>query len=155
MRPLPARLLFIALSAAALILGVLTRQVIFFVVAVMALLLLGTSLSTARVPLTRALGRFAGQAVDVRLWGAPPPGSAGALVVESVNLLSVGVHVFFKTTSGQVMHLKIAQPSGATLADGHVVIATAKYVQWNGAKIKSQPGAPAISIAPAPGNLSR
>jgi hypothetical protein len=135
------------LVAAGLTLGALTRHATFFVVAAMAGVLLSTSLSTSRVPLTRTLGRFTNQVVEVRLWGASPPDSpGGVLVLDSVNIISVGVHVFFKSTSGRTMHLKVAQPFGTTLSPDCVLIESAKYVQWNGAKLKPVSGSAAMSI---------
>ena len=147
MRPLPARILFCLLAVAAVVLGTLTRQVVFFVVAAMATVMLASSLSTSRLPLTRALRGFEGRAVDVLLWGAPPLDAHGPyLVLESVNVISVGVHLFFKEGSGPLLHLKIAQPRGPSLTPERVSIATAKYVQWNATRLKAVVGAPAVSI---------
>ena len=132
----------------ALALGAITRQVVFLVVAAMATVMLATSLSTSRVPLTRTIRGFQGQAVHVLLWGTPPPGAqAQDLVLESVNVISLGVHLFFKAGSGPLMHLKIAQPRASSLTPGRVTIAAAKYVQWNATKLKAVVGAPAVSIA--------
>lgn len=92
MRPTPARVLLSAVSIGALAAGVLTSQLIFFLVASGAGVLLATSLSTSRRPLTHALDRFRNHAVDVRLWGAPPPDLPGpTLVLTSVNALGAGV----------------------------------------------------------------
>src|SRR6476659_5469502 len=117
MRPTPARILLAALGLSALAAGVLTSKVIFFVAALGAGALLSTSLSTSRLPLTRALVGFRNHAVDVRLWGAPPPDLSGAtLVVASVNVLGAGAHVFFRRHDGGSLHLKVAQPQDHSLA---------------------------------------
>lgn len=111
MRPLPARVLLAALCIGAFAAGLRTSQLIFFVVAFGSAVLLGTSLSTSRRPVTHALQTFRNQAVEVRLWGAPPSDvSDTTLVLTSVNALSAGVHVFFSVRGGGSMHLKIAQP---------------------------------------------
>jgi hypothetical protein len=141
MRPLPARLLLSAIAVGALIAGVLYPRAIFFVVAVGAVVLLATSLLTSRRPLTRALQTFQGRVVDVRLWGAPPPGSSSRLTVTAVNALGAGFHVFFAS-----VHLKVAQPNDARIEAGSVVIGSARYVQWNGRKVPPVGGAPAFSI---------
>ena len=129
-------------------LGGLTRNVVFFIVAAMAVFFLATSLATSRMPLTRTLRGFEGQAVDVLLWGGPPPNLLGQpLILESVNVISVGVHVFFTSPSGQLLHLKVAQPGRPTLLPGRVTIPSARYVQWNAMKLKTVVDVPAVSIS--------
>jgi hypothetical protein len=137
-----------AIAIGAVVAGVLTSQLIFFLVALGAGVLLGTSLSTSRRPLTHALDRFRNQAVEVRLWGAPPPDLPGAtLVVTSVNALGAGVHVFFNGHGKGAMHLKVAQPQDPSLASESVVIGSARYVQWNGKRLPREGTAPAVVIA--------
>ena len=94
MRPLPARLLLSSLAAISVGLGVFTGRPVLFVVAAGAIVLLATSLATARLPLTRSLSTLRGQKVDVLLWGAPPPEAPAGLVLTSVNTIGPGVHVF-------------------------------------------------------------
>ncbi|HEY2094444.1 MAG TPA: hypothetical protein VGJ81_21475 [Thermoanaerobaculia bacterium] len=148
MRPVPSRILFSVLGACAIALGVVTGQKIFFIVAALLLLLLATSLATSRLPLTRALGRFRDQPVEVRLWGAAPPGTAGTtFILTSVNVMSVGTHLFFTAYDGSSAHLKIAQPRDAKLPPDHVTVATARYVQWNTTKLERNDTAVAVSIA--------
>ncbi len=150
MRPLPARLLFGSLAAVALALGALTSHFVFFAAAGMALVFLVSSLRTARVPLARAIARLQGQAVDVRLWGSAPSSdtSADPFVLESVNAIGAGVHVFFRSHSGRAMHLKVAQPFGTALSPDRIVIAVARYVQWNGARVNPVAGTDALVITP-------
>jgi hypothetical protein len=148
MRPTPARILLSALVIGALTAGVLTSQLIFYLVALMAVFLLATSLSTTRNPLTQALHRFRGFTVEVRAWGALPPLPPGAtLVPTSVIVLGAGAHVFFQASGAGSIHLKVAQPRNVQLAPNTVVIGSAKYVQWNGKKLRVFGGAPALSIA--------
>jgi hypothetical protein len=148
MRPIPARVLLTAVCIAALATGVLTSRVIFFVVALGAGVLLGTSLSTSRRPLTQALQRFHNQAVEVQFWGVPPSGlPGGPLVLTSVNALGAGVHLFFDAPGGGHLHLKVAQPSDPGIASASVTIGSARYVQWNGTRVQRGSGAPAVTIA--------
>lgn len=148
MRPGPARLLLSAIMIGALTAGVLTSQLIFFVVALGAGVLLATSLSTSRRPLTHALERFRNQAVEVRLWGVSPPDLLGAkLVITSVNALGAGLHVFFNVQGDGPRHLKVAQPQDPGLASDSVIIGSARYVQWNGKRVAREGSAPAVVIA--------
>ena len=148
MPPVPARALLSAIGISALVAGVITSLPIFFVVALGAGVLLGTSLSTSRRPLTRALEGFRNQVVYVRLWGAPPPSDSGVtLVLSSVNVLGAGVHVFCHSSGGGSVHLKVAQPKEPTVASNCVLIRSAKYVQWNGTRLPRVANAPAVTIA--------
>ena len=148
MRPVPARILFSLLGASAMALGVVTRQMIFFVLALLPLFLLATSLATSRLPLTRALSGFRNHVVEVRLWGAQPPDTPGTtLILTSVNVISASIHLFFTATGGFSMHLKVAQPHHATLASDHVSIGAARCVQWNAKKLKPSGTFAAVSMA--------
>jgi hypothetical protein len=148
MRPIPARILLSALIIGALTAGALTSQLIFYVAALMAAFLLATTLSTSRNPVTRALLDFRNCPVEVRIWGAPPPLPSGAsLVLTSVNVLGPGFHVFFQTSTGSSIHLKVAQPTNPQIAANAVVVVSARYVQWEGKKISVTRGGPAVSIA--------
>jgi len=147
MRPVPARILFSVLTVCAIALFVVTRQAIFALIAPLPLLPLATSLATSRLPLTRALGRFRHHPVEVLLWGAAPPGTAGTtLTLSAVNVIGAGTHVFFTTSDGSSFHLKIAQPRGAEVAPDQVTVAEARYVQWNAAKVERSGTAAAVSI---------
>src|SRR5450755_2637680 len=148
MRPTPARVLLSVITIGALATGALTALPIFFVVALGAGVLLGTSLSTSRRPLTHALERFRDRAVEVRLWGAPPPNLSGpTLVLTAVNSIGAGAHVFFKLHGSRPMHLKVAQPRDPSLTVDSVVIGSARYVQWNGKRLPRVGSAPAVAIA--------
>ena len=147
MRPKPARILFSLLGASAVVLGFVTEQPIFFVLAPLPVLFLSTSLATSRLPLTRALGNFRDQVVEVRLWGGPPPDtSETTLVLSSVNVIGLGVHLFFAASDGASLHLKVAQPRDATLTPEHVTITAARYVQWNATRLRASDTLPAVSI---------
>ena len=148
MRPIPSRILLSSLLVAGIAVGLLTRQPIFYLLAFGAGVLLVTTLSTSRQPLTRALLRFRGSQVDVRLWGAPPslpPNTS--LVLTSVNALGPGFHLFFRVAGGTSCHLKIAQPCAAQFSPSTVIVGTARYVQWNGKRLPVTPGVPALSVA--------
>ena len=148
MRPTSARILLAAVTVGALVAAVLTSQPVFFLVALGASILLGTSLSTSWRPLTHAIDHFRNRAVEVRLWGAPPPDLSGAtLVLTSVNALGAGAHLFFNVQGGGQMHLKVAQPQDPSLASNSVIIGSARYVQWNGQRLPHAGGAPAVAIA--------
>ena len=148
MRPFPARVLLSALTVGALAAGALYSKPVFFLLGFGAAVLLATSLLTSRRPLTRALLQFQNRVVEVRLWGAPPPGSPCALVLTAVNALGPGAHLFFSIEGGGAsMHLKIAQPQNPILGPTAITVEAAKYVQWNGRKIPRVDGAPAVSIA--------
>jgi hypothetical protein len=147
MRPTPAHILLSAIATGSLAAGVLTSQLVFFVVALGAGVLLGTSLSTNRRPLTHAINRFRNHTVEVRLWGAPPPDLSGAtLVLTSVNVIGFGAHVFFNVQGDGPIHLKVAQPQAPSVAPDCVVIGSAKYVQWNGRRLPHGGSAPAVAI---------
>lgn len=143
----PARILFSLLGASAVVLGVVTGKPIFFVLVPLPLLFLATSLAASRLPLPRALGAFRNHVVEVRLWGAPPDAPGTPLILKSVNVIGVGLHLFFTASDGVTRHLKVAQPRDATLAPGHVTIAAARYVQWNATKLKPSDTLAAVSIA--------
>ena len=148
MRPIPSRLLLAVLAVSAITTGVATSRYIFFAVGLAALFLLATSLAGAFQPLTKALLGFRGCAVDVALWGAPPPVPPGTeLVISSVNVLSAGLHIFFEANGKRSIHLKVAQPRNADVQSGSVVIGSARYVQWEGRKLPGVAGAAAVSIA--------
>lgn len=146
MRPLPARVLLLAISIGAFSVGALFPKVIFFVLGIGSAVLLATSLLTSRRPLTRELQQLQGHVVNVRLWGASPPGSPGVLTLTAVNALGAGAHLFFSIEGCASMHLKVAQPQDPHFGSGTVVIPAARYVQWNGRKIPPVNGAPAVSI---------
>ena len=150
MRAVPARVLLSAIALGAFTAGALFRNWGFFLLGLGPAVLLATSLLTSRRPLTRALQQFQNRAVEVRLWGALPPGVSGALVLTEVNTLGAGVHLFFSVEGGADMHLKIAQPRNPTLEFASVRIQAARYVQWNGYKIRGVDGTQAVSIAAAP-----
>jgi hypothetical protein len=147
MRPIPARILLSLVSVFAGALAVRFQQPILFVVALGSVVLLATSLATQRLPLPRALARFRNHAVRVCLWGDEPPGSADTtLILSSVNVLGAGTHVFFLSSGGTSMHLKIAQPRGSAFAPERVTVTAARYVQWNSTKLKRNENRAAVLV---------
>ncbi len=148
MRPTSSRVLLAVLSAAGLTAGIITSRFVLVMVGIVSAFLLTTSLAGAFQPLTKALLGFRGRAVDVTLWGAPPPVPEGTeLVLTSVNVLSAGLHVFFEARGQGSVHLKVAQPRNPEVQPGAIAIASAKYVQWESRKVPPAPGAAAVSIA--------
>jgi hypothetical protein len=148
MRPASSRILLAVLAAAGLAAGVITSRFVFLMVGIMAAFLLTTSLVAPFHPVTRTLLGLRGRAVDVTLWGAPPPIPPGReLVITSVNVLSVGLHVYFESSGKSSIHLKVAQPRNAEIRPGGVAIGSAKYVQWESRKLPRAAGATAVSIA--------
>ncbi len=151
MRSTSSRVLLAILSAAGLAAGIITSRFVFVMVGIVSAFLLTTSLVGPFHPLTKALLGFRGRAVDVTLWGAPPPVPPGTeLVITSVNVLSVGLHVFFEAGGQGSVHLKVAQPRNPEIHPGAISIASAKYVQWESREIPPAAGATAVSIALRP-----
>ncbi|HEV2720987.1 MAG TPA: hypothetical protein VG323_13275 [Thermoanaerobaculia bacterium] len=111
--------------------------VLLIIVAAAAGLLLATKLSQAG-RLRAPLAQFRGHAVDIRVWGNELPDAAE---IESVKAIGAGLHLFLRGG-----HLKIAQPSSASVDERGAVIAEARYVQWRGKRIPRAGGAPAVTI---------
>jgi hypothetical protein len=149
MRPTPARVLLAVLAVAAVAASLLTSQLLFVPLGVVAALLLATSVvGGARRPLIRGLLRLRGRRVNVEVWGAPPPGAAADLVLDSVNVLGAGLHLYFtEHAAGATVHLKVAQPGRFELAPGSVRIESARYIQWSGKKVPVHEGARALTVA--------
>lgn len=124
-----------------------TTQFSFLVVALVAGLLLATSLSPAG-RLTEDLQPFLGRTLEVLVWGAPPPATDGAIVtLASVKAFGAGLHFYFQVGAGtSARHLKVAQPSGARATGDRLVIETARYVQWCGRRLPAVPGVPALTV---------
>jgi hypothetical protein len=151
MRSTPSRVLLAVLVAGAITAGVITSRFIFFAVGLASLFLLATSLAGAFHPLTKALLGFRYRAVDVTLWGTPPPIPPGTeLVLTHVNTLSAGLHIFFEATGKGSIHLKVAQPRNSDIRSGSVAIGSARYVQWEGRRLPRVAGTAAVSIALRP-----
>lgn len=88
--------------------------------------------------LTHPLARFCGQPVDICVWGQPLPEAE----IESVRAIGPGLHLFLRGG-----HLKIAQPSAATVDERTAVIDEARYVQWRGKRLPRVSGTPAVTVA--------
>lgn len=127
---------------------VLTSRFLFFVPAVMALLLLATSFSEAG-RLAEATQGFLDRRAEVRVWGAPlPVPDRATITVTSVKALSAGLHVFLQVSpGGSSTHLKVAQPRRAQVLPQGLTIESAAYVQWAGKRLPRVAGAPALIIS--------
>jgi hypothetical protein len=124
-----------------------TTQFGFVVFALVAVLLLATSISAAG-RLTGDLQPFLGRAVEVLVWGARPSATDGAIVtLVSVQAFGAGLHFYFQVGAGtSTRHLKVAQPSGTRVTGDRLVIETARYVQWGGKRLPAVPGVPALTV---------
>lgn len=82
-------------------------------------------------------------------WGAELPGVAGTRFnLDRVLAIGPGLHMYLRLLPhGSSVHMKIAQPRGATLDDRHIEIQGAKYVQWAGRKIPKMEGQPALVLS--------
>ncbi len=146
MRQSSSVILLTSLAIGGVATGVLTRQIVFFLLAGGATVLLALSRAGACSPVSQSLRSFAGQVVDVELWGHSPTGDTPELVLESVNTLGAGLHVYFRLAGARTAHLKVAQPAGITVAAHLVTIQSARYVQWQRTRLPLVEGALALSI---------
>lgn len=112
---------------------------------------LGASLLGRPARLSAALRPLHGRVVRVSAWGAPLPGPPGALfVVETITGIGAGLYLRLSRHDEDAGgFLKIAQPSGETIGEERIEIATAKYVEWSRKRIEKPPGtsAPALVIS--------
>jgi hypothetical protein len=101
-------------------------------------------------PVSRLAGQMSslkGKTVRVKVWGAALGDSGFEL--KSVSGILLGLHVYLRSPDGTVNHLKIAQPRGTVVGVSGAEVTTAKYIQWNGSKIK-KPELPPDSREPLP-----
>jgi hypothetical protein len=119
----------------------------FVLLAVLAFLVLGTSLSNAG-RLAASMKPFRSRVVTARVWGAPlPDAGAAAFRVDSVRAAGAGLLVYLSSTAGgDRILLKVAQPSGGAVEPTQVTIAEARYVQWAGTRIPSTAEGPALRL---------
>lgn len=147
MRTTTPRLVFAAVAVAALAASAFGARFTFVLIAVVALLFLGTSFGEAG-RLAGELQSFRGRAVEVRIWGAPLPGTEGVtMTLTSVRALGVGLHVYFQLDDARPsMHLKVAQPSRWRLADRSLEIENARYIQWSSKRLARDAARPALTM---------
>ena len=151
MKPTVFRAVAGATAIGALVVGALTSQVVFFVLASVAGLLLATSFRHAR-SLTGPLLALRGQPVDVQVWGTTLPIPSGSTVrITSVAMIGAGLHIYFQVGgAGSASHLKVAQPRSVLVRPRSVVIEAAAYVQWSSQRLPRVTGAPALAITVSP-----
>ena len=148
MRATSSYLVLLVFSTIAFAGAMLTGQLVLVVCGFMAVAFLFASIAAVRRPLPAALRSFRNHEVAVRLWGTPVSGPGGAgLVVESVNVIGAGLHVFFVAGAGRSIHLKVAQPRDTTVSTKGIVINMARYIQWWGATLPRAEGAPAVVVS--------
>jgi hypothetical protein len=148
MRSTTLRVVAAAVALGGLTAYVFTSQFLFFLPAVLALLLLATSFGEAG-RIAEAVQGFLHHAAEVHVWGAalPVPDRA-TITVTSVRALSAGLHVFLQVgPKGPSIHLKVAQPGRAQVLPRRLTIESAAYVQWAGKRLPRVAGAPALTIS--------
>jgi hypothetical protein len=140
-------LVAVAIVAAALWTSGRARQP-FLPVLVLLLFLIAASLFGKTNRFADRLRPLAGRRVRVLAWGVELPGVAGASFnLDKVLAIGPGLHFYLRLLPhGSSVHMKIAQPSEATLDDRHIEIHGAKYVQWGGRKIPKMEGQPALVL---------
>src|SRR5436305_1577836 len=96
------------------------------------LLLAGASFFGKARQFAEKLQPLVGKEVRVRVWGSELPDHVHCSYrVHMVRAFGAGLHFYLHSSSaGSPIHLKVAQPSEATLRDTAVEISCAKYVQW-------------------------
>lgn len=140
-----------SVALASLAAGALTSQFTFVVIALVAVLVLATSLSPAGRH-SADLERLQGRTVEVLVWGAHLRGTDGAVItLTSTRAFGAGLHCYFQVGAGtSTRHLKVAQPSRARVTGDRVLIETARYIQWDDKRLPAVIGAPALSVIPSP-----
>ena len=136
----------IAGSLAAVAAAVMTSTGSLFVVAVLLLIPVATSLSQGG-RLAASLQGLRRRAINAVVWGAPirGPGDAG-LRVASIGAVGAGLLIYLIDAEGTKALLKVAQPRSWLVEDGRVVVDDAAYVQWAGKRLARAEGFPAVAI---------
>jgi hypothetical protein len=137
------RIAFAALGLAAVSRALVTSEYhfLFLAVGIGCFLVAGTAFSKAGQVAT-SLRSFCGRRVRVHVWGQPLPDTNDApFQIESISALGAGLRISLRPVSGgSRSFLKVAQPGLATVEHDGVEIRDARYVSWNGAKLKREMG---------------
>jgi len=149
---MPRKAVAVALGAVAIVAATLwasgrVRQP-FIPVLALFLLVIAATLFGKTNRFADRLRPLVGRKVRVVAWGAELPGVAGAtFILDKVLAIGPGLHIYLRLAPhGSPVHMKIAQPSGATLDDLQIEISGAKYVQWAGRKIPKRRGQSALFL---------
>jgi len=112
------------------------------------LFLAGTSFFGSVSRFAERMRQLQGKSVRVQVWGSDLPGAAGAVfTIQSIRAIGPGLHLYLRPLPGGApRHLKIAQPVRALMRDGTVEVGDAKYVQWDGRKVKKTEGTTALLL---------
>jgi hypothetical protein len=139
----------VAGSLAAVVAAVMTSTGILFMLALLLMLPVATSLSQAG-RLAVSLVGLKRRPVSTVVWGVPirGPKSAG-LRVESVGAVGAGLLIYLTDAEEAKTLLKVAQPRSWLVEESRVVIEDAAYVQWAGKRLARAEGVPAVAITPA------
>ena len=148
MRSITLRVVAAAVAFGGFTAYLFTSHFLFFVPAILALLLLATSFSEAG-ELAEAIQGFLHHTAEVHVWGiALPVPDRATITVTSVKALSAALHVFLQVSpSASSTHLKVAQPSRAQVLPRRLTIESAAYVQWAGKRLPRVAGLPALTIS--------
>lgn len=107
--------------------------------AIVFLLLAANTFARAR-GMRDLLRPWAGQTVEVEVWGVP---LTEPLTIHAVHSLSAGLLIFMKP--GRPL-LKVAQGNGASMSGDRFEIAEARYISWRGRKLAKKANVPAMVI---------
>lgn len=119
-----------------------------------ATIFLGSSALTIAGRTARALQFLRGRPVRVLAWGLPLPTSDGALYVESIASLGVGLLIRLQLAPGDSrILLKIAQPRDVLVSATGATVGRAAYVQWASRRLRRVTGdpSPALMLELVPG----
>jgi hypothetical protein len=86
-----------------------------------------------------SLDGFVNRQVSALVFGEALPVEGGrVLVLERALALGAGLHLRLRSeTEGRLHHLKIAQPSGVAIGRVRAEIQEARYLSWDGRRLKS------------------
>jgi hypothetical protein len=115
----------------------------------LAVLMIGATAGSRANAMADALQVLVGRRVSARVWGAAPPvGSGDVFVLESAFAITAGLHLRLRPATGGLAHrVKVAQPEGGTVEKMGAEVRRARYVSWDGQKLKGTvPGDPSALI---------
>ena len=104
----------------------------------LAVLFVGATAGSRANAIADSLQVYVNSGVSARVWGvAPPVGSGDVFVLESAFAITAGLHLGLRPAAGgRAYHLKVAQPSGVTIESLRAEIRNARYVSWDGQRLK-------------------
>lgn len=85
----------------------------------------------------------------VEVWGAPLPGS-GEARYEAASIVAFGAALLIHLRAvpgGPRILLKVAQPGSGRVKGNRLEIADARYISWNGTRLRRSAGVAALVLA--------